>query len=75
MPRIARVVAAGVPHHIAQSSNNKQQVFFDDADRRMFLCLLGEHGEQEGVRLLGCAHLRCTQYSNLRYGHSGQWDS
>ncbi len=97
MGRIARAVAIGVPHHITQIGNDKQQVFFDDADRRMFLRLLGERGEQEGVRLLGyClmsnhthyvvipdrplafarwlgyAHLRYTQYFNLRYGHCGR---
>ena len=63
MPRIARVVAVGVPHHITQAGNDKQQVFFDDADRRMFLRLLGAHGEEEGVRLLGyCLMSNHTHY-------------
>ena len=30
MPRIARVCAAGYPHHITQRGNNKEKVFFDD---------------------------------------------
>ena len=32
MARLARVVAAGVPHHITQRGNRRQQTFFSDAD-------------------------------------------
>ena len=35
VPRIARVVAVGAPHHVTQRGNNRQQVFFSrsSADR------------------------------------------
>lgn len=33
MSRMARVVAAGVPHHITQRGNRRADVFFDDEDR------------------------------------------
>ncbi|MBM4141850.1 MAG: transposase, partial [Nitrospira sp.] len=33
MPRIARAVAAGFPHHIVQRGNNREKVFIDDEDR------------------------------------------
>ena len=53
MGRIARVVAIGVPHHVTQIGNNKQQIFFDDADREMYLRLLQEQFQHWGIRLLG----------------------
>ncbi len=28
MPRIARVVATGIPHHITQRGNRRQETFF-----------------------------------------------
>jgi len=30
MPRIARIVAAGYPHHITQRRNYRQKIFSDD---------------------------------------------
>ena len=49
MPRLARVVVPGVPHHITQRGVRSLRVFFGDADRRMYLALLAEQGEQHGV--------------------------
>jgi putative transposase len=40
MPRIARIIAAGSPHHITQRGNNRATVFFDDEDRQSYLNLL-----------------------------------
>lgn len=37
MPRIARVVAAGYPHHITQRGNYRQVVFKNDADYIQYL--------------------------------------
>ncbi len=37
MARMARVVAAGVPHHITQRGNNRQDVFLPGDDRRFYL--------------------------------------
>jgi putative transposase len=42
MARIARVVAAGVPHHVTQRGNRRQKVFFSDADYETYLALLAE---------------------------------
>jgi hypothetical protein len=33
MARMARVVAVGVPHHVTQRGNNRQDVFLQDEDR------------------------------------------
>ena len=29
MPRIARIVGLGYPHHVVQRGNNKERIFFD----------------------------------------------
>lgn len=53
MPRIARVVIPGVPHHVTQRGNNRQDVFFVESDRDVYLDLLREHCEYFRVDLLG----------------------
>ena len=45
MPRIARIVAPGYPHHITQRGNNRAVVFFDDQDRRTYLQLLAKYSK------------------------------
>ena len=42
MPRALRGVVAGCPHHVTQRGNNRQDVFFVDDDRRVFVELLRE---------------------------------
>jgi putative transposase len=39
---MARVVAAGVPHHVTQRGNRRQKVFFDDGDYAAYRDLLAE---------------------------------
>ncbi len=53
MARIARVVAPGLPHHVTQRGNRQQDVFFTDADYRLYLRLLAGHSRKYGLRLLG----------------------
>lgn len=52
MPRIARVCAAGYPHHITQRGNNKEKVFSDDEDRRFYLEVLQRYGNKHGIEIL-----------------------
>ncbi|MFZ1415882.1 MAG: transposase [Defluviicoccus sp.] len=42
MARLARVVAAGVPHHITQRGNRRQQTFFSEADYSHYRRLMAE---------------------------------
>ncbi len=49
MPRAARAVADGVPHHITQRGNNRQDVFLVDQERRFYLETLAED-EQKRLR-------------------------
>jgi len=43
MARLARVVGAGLPHHVTQRGNRRQQVFLGPADYRHYLDLLATH--------------------------------
>ncbi|MBI3675613.1 MAG: transposase [Proteobacteria bacterium] len=40
MPRLARVVAPGVPHHITQRGNRREAIFFEDGDQDVYCDLL-----------------------------------
>ena len=40
MPRLARVVATGHPHHVIQRGNRRQKVFFGDKDKEEYLKIL-----------------------------------
>ena len=42
MARIARVIAAGIPHHVTQRGNRRMQTFFDEDDYRSYISLLAE---------------------------------
>lgn len=42
MARLARIVVPGVPHHIAQRGNRRQETFFSDSDYKAYLRLLSE---------------------------------
>ncbi len=51
MARLARVVAAGHPHHITQRCNRRQQVFFCDEDYQVYLDLMREWCAKEGIEI------------------------
>jgi len=40
MARLARVVIPGIPHHITQRGNRRQNVFFRDDDYNTYLELM-----------------------------------
>ena len=51
MARIARVVAAEVPHHVVQRGNRRQLVFFSTADYKAYLRLMAAWCGQQGVEV------------------------
>lgn len=51
MARIARVVIPKIPHHIIQRGNRRQNVFFNDDDRKLYIKLLKEHCGKFGVKI------------------------
>ena len=46
MPRIARAVAPGFPHHVVQRGNNRGDVFFNAEDREVYLYLLKSYADK-----------------------------
>lgn len=63
MTRIARVVVPGVAHHITQRGNNRQDVFFTDDDRRLYLGLLKEESHRHGLKII--AYCLMTNHVHL----------
>lgn len=52
MPRLARVVGVGLPHHITQRGNYRQSVFNSDDDRAAYLRWVSEYGDRHGLLVL-----------------------
>ena len=52
MPRTARVVAVGFPHHITQRGNFGQNIFEDDKDRKQYLLRIQEYIDKFNVGVL-----------------------
>lgn len=53
MPRVARIVLPGVPHHVTQRGNNRQDVFFVDDDREVYLNILRDQSDRFGLKIIG----------------------
>ena len=53
MPRTGRIAIVDVPHHITQRGNNRQDVFFVDDDRHVYLSILKEQAEKYTLEILG----------------------
>ena len=53
MSRIARVAVEGVPYHVTQRGNGRQQVFFCDEDYRLYLDLLRMNAMRHRLQVWG----------------------
>jgi len=51
MARLARVVIPGLPHHITQRGNRRQQTFFNNGDYAAYLELMGQWCKELGVQI------------------------
>jgi putative transposase len=51
MARLARVVIPGLPHHIIQRGNRRQQTFFNDDDYATYLELMSQWCKEQGVQI------------------------
>ncbi len=51
MPRIARVVVPGLPHHITQRGNRRLQTFFADDDYRKYISIMAKQCAQWNVEV------------------------
>jgi putative transposase len=52
MPRRARAVFPGVPHHITQRGNHRERVFFEIGDENSYLSFLQSSSREEKVRVV-----------------------
>lgn len=52
MPREARTVVPGAPHHVIQRGNRNQDVFFRPQDRSLYLEILADSADDYGVSFL-----------------------
>lgn len=52
MPRQARIVLPGLPHHVTHRGNNRQAVFLDEHDRWFYLRQLRRLSRRHGVEVL-----------------------
>jgi len=51
MARIARVVAPGIPHHVTQRGNRRQQTFFNEDDYRFYQALMSKWCKTHDVEI------------------------
>ncbi len=53
MPRMARAVVPGVPHHLTQRGLDRQDVFFEPSDYEVYLTQVRTNAQRFGTDLLG----------------------
>jgi len=53
MARLSRLVIPGMPHHLTQRGNRRQQTFFNEGDYHAYLELMVEWCNKEGVEIWG----------------------
>lgn len=51
MPRIARVVVPGIPHHVIKRGNRRQRVFFRQSDYKAYKSILARFCAREKVEI------------------------
>ena len=51
MARLPRMVLPGVPHHVTQRGNRRERTFFEDGDYALYLDLLADGAERNGVEV------------------------
>jgi putative transposase len=51
MARLPRLVLPGIPYHVTQRGNRRQQTFFEDGDYALYRDLLAQAAERAGVQV------------------------
>jgi len=47
--RLPRIVLPGMPHHVTQRGNRREQTFFEEGDYALYLDLLADAASRAGV--------------------------
>ncbi len=63
MPRLPRTVFANLPHHVTQRGNRREDIFFTDGDREIYLSWLREYSNKHQVEVL--AYCLMTNHIHL----------
>lgn len=63
MPRIARFICVGVPHHVTQRGNRRGRVFFSDGDYLTYKLWLREYAVKHALEIL--AYCLMTNHVHL----------
>jgi len=63
MPRLPRTVFANLPHHVTQRGNRREDIFFTDDDREIYLSWLREYSDKHQVEVL--AYCLMTNHIHL----------
>lgn len=63
MPRLSRTIFAGVPHHVTQRGNRREDVFFSEEDRSVYLGWLKAYCDKYKVEIL--AYCLMTNHIHL----------
>lgn len=63
MPRVARTVFAGLPHHVTHRGNGRETVFFNDDDRICYLTWLKEYADKHKLEII--AYCLMTNHVHL----------
>jgi putative transposase len=53
MPRLSRIAIPGVPHHVTQRGNNRQDIFFTEEDRSFYLESVAKYSGLAGLEIVG----------------------
>jgi putative transposase len=51
MASLPRMVIPGIPHHVTQRGNRREQTFFEEGDYALYLDLLAEAAGRHGVEI------------------------
>jgi putative transposase len=51
LPRLARIVVPGAPHHVTQRGNRRERVFFSPDDYRLYKTMLAEAASAAGTEV------------------------
>jgi putative transposase len=51
MARLARLVIPGIPYHVTQRGNRRQQTFFEEADYALYRDLLAQSAQMAGAQV------------------------
>ena len=69
MARLARTILPGIPHHVTQRGNGRQQTFFEHGDYAPYRELLRNHA---AIKVTGAITPKLIAFESSGLGHVAQ---